>query len=145
MYHATKSKGKRGYKGSNRKEYIRAEHLKVKSWKNIKIWAVRQYEKGMPVKDIKLMLGVSRTAIYDWIGLYTAFGKEIFNPKTRRPKNIRRTPRSITEKILEVREKTHYGCEKIAIVLKETNHMNVYRTPVAFGKIEGRGKKMVFL
>jgi len=78
MYHATKSKGKRGYKGSNRKEYIRAEHLKVKSWKNIKIWAVRQYEKGMPVKDIKLMLGVSRTAIYDWIGLYTAFGKEIF-------------------------------------------------------------------
>lgn len=102
---------------------------------------VRQYEKGMPVKDIKLMLGVSRTAIYDWIGLYTAFGKEIFNPKTRRPKNIRRTPRSITEKILEVREKTHYGCEKIAIVLKETSHMNVYRTLVAFGKIEGRGKK----
>jgi len=141
MYHATKSKGKRGYKGSDRKEYIRAKHLKAKSWRNIKVWAVEQYKKGMPVKDIRSMLGVSRTAIYGWIRLYTAFGKDIFNPRSRRPKNIKRAPKKITEKILEVRDKTHYGCEKIAIVLKETSHMNVYRTLVAFGRMESRGKK----
>ena len=48
--------------------------------KNLKIWAVKQYENGMPVKTIASMPGVSRTAIYTWIKLYKAHGKAI--PKT---------------------------------------------------------------
>jgi len=140
MYHASKSKGKRGYKGTDRKEYIKANHLRVKSWKNIKIWAVKQYEKE-PVKTIASMLGVSETAIYTWVKLCKAHGKEAFTPRSRRPKNIKRIPKEIMEKILEVRDKTHYGCEKIALVLKITSHMSVYRTLVAFGKIESKSKK----
>ena len=44
MYHASRSKGKRDYKGNDMKRYIKAKSLRAKSGKNIKLWAVKQHK-----------------------------------------------------------------------------------------------------
>ena len=82
MYHASRSKGKREYKGSDRKRYIKAKSLRAKSWKNVKLWAVKQYENGMAVKRTADILGVSKS-VYNWIKLYKTQGKDAFNPKSK--------------------------------------------------------------
>jgi len=140
MYHASRSKGKREYKGSDRKRYIKAKSLRAKSWKNVKLWAVKQYENGMAVKRIADILGVSKTSIYNWIKLYKTQGKDAFNPKSKKPKHSKKLPKELTEKILELRESTHYGCEKIAITLRNVSHMSVYRVLLSFNRIK-KGKK----
>ena len=59
--------------------------------KNIKIWAVKQYKKE-PVKNIASMLGVSETAIYAWIKLYTGTWKRSIQSKTEKPKTSSASP-----------------------------------------------------
>jgi transposase InsO family protein len=121
------------YKNSDRREYIQAKHMRVRSWTNIKVWAAKQLEKTKPRKERgkevrRLMdfLGVSKQSLYSWLSTYQKFGKKGLKPQSRRPKTIQRISPELEQEILEVKENTDYGCEKIAFdVLAST--MTIWR------------------
>jgi len=62
MCHASKSKGKKRYKGTDRKEYIKTSEGKeleskiedfretMTRLKNLKVWAVKQYEGSKAIR-----------------------------------------------------------------------------------------------
>ena len=71
------------YKNSDRREYIQANHMRVRSWTNIKVWAAKQLgktktrkERGKKVRRLIDFLGVSKQSLYSWLSIYQEFGKE---------------------------------------------------------------------
>ena len=119
---------KKRYKRSDRKSHIKSKALRARKWKNVKKYAVKLVlKKGKKVARVAKMLGVSRTSIYNWIKEYKFYGIKTFNKKSKRPKKIKGISSEIGNEILELREKTGLGCEKIAIQLGNVSHMTVYR------------------
>lgn len=121
------------YKKSDRREYIKAKHLRVRSWTNIKVWAARQIERtkkrkerGEKVRWLVEFLGVSKQSIYTWWHRYQEWGKDGLREQSRRPKTIHRISSEAEKEILDIKENTDHGCEKIAFdVLSST--MTVWR------------------
>ena len=108
------------YKNSDRREYIKAKSLRFKSWTNIKVWAARQLknaktrkERGEKVKWLMAFLSVSKQSLYTWLSLYIKYGKEGLKPKSRRPKTIHRISPELEHQILEIKEETDNGCERM--------------------------------
>ena len=109
------------YKNSDRREYIKEKHLKVRSWTNTKVWAARQVEKaenrterGKKVRWLSEILGISRQSIYTWWHKYQKWGKAGLIQQSRRPKTIHRISSESENEILGIKENTDHGCEKIA-------------------------------
>ena len=128
---------KKKYKRSDRKSQIKSKALRARKWKNVKKYAVKLViEKGKKVTRVARMLGVSSTSIYNWIKEYKLYGKKAFNKKSKRPKKIKGISSKIAKEIMEIREKTGLGCEKIAIQLGNVSHMTVYRVLLKFGIIK---------
>ena len=121
------------YKHSDRREYIKAKHMRVRSWTNIKLWAARRLDKTKPgkergaeVRDIMDFLGVSKQSLYTWFSLFQKFGKAGLKQKSRRPRTIHRISPEIENDILNLWEETDSGCEKIAFDLPVST-MTVWR------------------
>lgn len=109
------------YKHSDRREYIKAKSLRVRSWTNIKLYAVRQIlktepgqERGAKVRHLMEYIGVSKQSLYTWLSLYQKYGKEGLMEKSRRPKRTNRISAELEKLILLLKEETDLGCEKIA-------------------------------
>ena len=131
---------KKRYKRSDRKSQIKSKKFRARKWKNVKKYAVKLIlKKGKKVARVANILGVSRTSIYNWVKEYKLYGKEAFNKKSKRPKKIKGISSEIANEILEIREETGLGCEKIAIQLGNVSHMTVYRLLRKIGIIK-RGK-----
>ena len=121
------------YKNSDRRKYAKEKHLNVRSLTNIKVWAARQVEKakkrkerGKTVRWISEFLGVSRQTIYTWWHRYQEWGKAGLREQSRRPKTIHRISSEEEKEILEIKENTDHGCEKIAFDVSAST-MTVWR------------------
>ena len=121
------------YKNSDRREYIQANHMRVRSWTNIKVWAAKQLgktktrkERGKKVRRLIDFLGVSKQSLYSWLSIYQEFGKEGLKPKSRRPKTTHRISFELEQEILEINKNTDVGCEKIAFDVSAST-MTIWR------------------
>jgi transposase InsO family protein len=97
----------------------------------LKRWCMRRHGEGVPTCEICTTAQVPRRTFYDWLRRYREHGPEGFEPKSRRPHTIHRTPKEIVDEIKALRARTGWGPQKIAGYLTKQNmtisHMTAYR------------------
>jgi putative transposase len=97
----------------------------------LKRWCMRRRGEGVPVGEICTTAQIPRRTFYDWLRRYRQHGLEGFEPKSRRPHTIHRTPAEVVDEIKAVRVQTGWGPQKIAGYLTKENmrisHMTAYR------------------
>ena len=108
-------------------------------------WMVRRRKEGRRVGDICSQARVPRSTFYTWWDKYEKEGLEGLKPKSRRPKTIHRTPDSVKERIIAIREETGHNEKTIQVLLEKegicVGHATVYRTLKDAGLIKRLKKK----
>jgi len=103
----------------------------------LKRWCMRRRGEGVPADEICNTAQIPRSTFYDWLRRYREHGLEGFEPKSRRPHTIHRTPPEIVDEIKALRATTAWGPQKIAGYLRTQHrpvgHMTVYRTLLSSG------------
>jgi transposase InsO family protein len=97
----------------------------------LKRWCMRRHGEGVPAGEICTTAQIPRRTFYDWLRRYQQHGLDGFEPKSRRPHTIHRTPTEIADEIKAVRVRTGWGPQKIAGYLTkekmQISHMTAYR------------------
>ena len=100
-------------------------------------WCIRKRGAGVSVSEICTASQIPRRTFYDWMRRYRQHGLEGFEPRSKRPHTIYRTPAEIVDEVKTVRVRTGWGPQKIAGYLRTqtrpVGHMTVYRTLQASG------------
>ncbi|MEO0116934.1 MAG: helix-turn-helix domain-containing protein [candidate division WOR-3 bacterium] len=81
----------------------------------LRVKMIEDYNQGKTISQISREYGVSRNTLRKWIKRYKEKGEEGLKELSRKPHNL---PKEIQEKILEIRRKTNWGRERIALRLK---------------------------
>jgi len=58
----------------------------------LKRWCMRRHGEGVPACEVYAAAQIPRSTFYDWLRRYHQHGLEGFEPKSRRPHTIDRTP-----------------------------------------------------
>jgi hypothetical protein len=90
----------------------------------LKRWCMRRHGEGVTADEICNTAQIPRSTFYDWLRRYREHGLEGFEPKSRRPHTIHRTPPEIVDEIKALRATTAWGPQKIAGYLR-TQHRPV--------------------
>jgi len=94
-------------------------------------WCIRRKLDGWNVTTICRHAKIRRSTFYFWWNKYQEGGLENLQPKSRRPKKIRKTPNEIIDRIIEIRKKDHPNEKVITSLLQregiEIGHTTVYK------------------
>jgi putative transposase len=113
-------------------------HLK-RDINKLRRWCIRKRIQGWGVARICRHARIGRSTFYFWWNKYLEGGFEGLEPKSRRPKNVRKTREDIVQKIVEIRRATGWNEKAIVAKLKSEDivvgHITVYRILAGHGLI----------
>jgi len=94
-------------------------------------WIVRKKYKDWTNREIASHLRISKRTVQRWWNIYQKQGLRGLEVKSRRPQTIQRTPESVVNQVLAIRQKQGYGPDKIAGMLRnkgvKIGHNTAYR------------------
>lgn len=78
--------------------------------------------KGCTAAEASQEVGIPRSTLFRWLRLFKLFGNKGLEPRSRRPKRVRKPTWSpkLVDKVLELRERyPRWGKEKLAVLLRD--------------------------
>ncbi len=101
--------------------------IKKRDIYKVRRWAVkRARRRNANITEIARVLGVTRQTIYNWLARFYEGSYAALKPQSKRPHTTQKTSQEVEDLVLEARDKTEYGCEKLAYVIQVAS-TTVYR------------------
>jgi transposase len=89
-----------------------------KSIPQLRMKFIRAYNQGISISEIARRFNTSRNVIKKWIKRYEQSGSDALSDQSRKPVHSpNRTDESIQQKVLDLKEKTHWGRKRLSKAL----------------------------